>query len=375
MTLKRRRRRLYHRRQAKVGAEPGLLSIDPAATPTRVEIIGYSGEGLVEERLDSVSQIEAHRARWPMLWVNVIGLKDIAVVEQVGDIFGLHRLSLEDVLNVHQRPKVEEYNDYFYIVVRLLARAQQLDPEQVSIFFGQRFVVTFQEREGDCFEPVRHRLRRGKPRIRTGGADFLAYALTDAVVDACFPVVEQFTERLEQVENAVIEHPRPGILEQINDIRHELLTLRRAIWPLREAVSVLQRQESALITAETRIYLRDCYDHTIQLMELVETSRELAGGLTEAYLGSLSIRTGEITKVLTIIATVFIPLTFIAGLYGMNFDRSKPLNMPELGWSWGYPAALTLMAVVATLLVMFFRRRGWIGGTEVKPDRSDAPRS
>lgn len=363
MPVEVKRKRLRHilrRRKTTIGAAPGLLNADPTALPTHLDVVGYSLDAIAEKRLSSVDEIDAMRERWPLVWVNVTGLQDVASIERIGQAFGLHRLALEDVLSVHQRPKLEEYSDHFFVVLRML-RAEGTS-EQISVFFGAGFVITFQEREGDCFEPVRHRLRQGSPRIRGGGSDYLAYALVDAVVDAYFPALEQLGDKLDRVETTVLERPIPGVVREVAEVKHELLALRRAVWPLREAVSALQRQESALVAAETRIYLRDCYDHTVQLIDLIESYRELAGGLLDSYMTGVSFRTGEITKVLTIIATVFIPLTFVAGIYGMNFDSSKsPYNMPELGWKWGYPAALGLMALITVLLVIYFRRKGWIG--------------
>jgi magnesium transporter len=237
---------------------------------------------------------------------------------------------------------------------------EKLASEQISIIFGPNYVLTLQEVPGDSFDPVRERIRHGKGRIRGRGSDYLAYALIDALTDEFFPVLEHFGERVEALEDALLERPGPATLHEIHDIKRELLALRRAAWPERELLNAMMRNDSELITADTKIYLRDCYDHVVQAMDMIETYRELASGMLDVYLSSVSNRMNEVMKVLTIIATIFIPLTFIAGIYGMNFDPDRsPLNMPELRWYYGYPFSLALMAVVALALVYYFRRKGW----------------
>ncbi len=271
--------------------------------------------------------------------------------------------ALEDVVNVHQRPKVEEYEDHSFIVTRMIQSDQAPTTEQVSMFLGERFLLTFQEQPGDCFNLVRDRLRKHRGQIRERKADYLVYALLDAVIDGYFPVFEDFGERLETLENLVMGQPSRDLVAQIHGMKRNLLALRRAIWPQREMVNALMRESLTHISDETRPYLRDCYDHTIQLMDVVETYREIASGLADVYLSSTSARMNEVMKVLTIIATIFMPLGFIASLYGMNFDaKASPWNMPELEWYWGYPFALVLMSVVALGFLAYFRRKGWIGG-------------
>ncbi len=278
-------------------------------------------------------------------------------------MFNLHGLALEDVVNVHQRPKVEEYADHAFIVTRMIQAGLPPTTEQVSMFLGEGFLLTFQERPGDCFDPVRARLRSSRGQIRDRQADYLAYALLDAVIDGYFPVLETLGERLEVLEDAVTAEPPEAEATQIHEIKRELLLLRRAVWPQREMVNALTRETSPYVTDQTRLYLRDCYDHTIQLMDIVETYREIATGLVDIYLSSVSTRLNEIMKVLTIIATIFIPLGFVAGLYGMNFDASaSPWNMPELRWYWGYPVALGVMAAAALGMLYYFYRKGWILG-------------
>ncbi len=349
-------------RRGPVGAPPGTLVADPDALPTEVHVIAFGSADLNEQTLDDVAELAPLLGRSPVTWVNVNGLADIDVVKTIGEIFNVHPLVLEDVLNVHQRAKVESYEDYLFVVARLPATGEGFDHEQLSMFIGEGFVVTFQERPGDCFEPVRDRLRSGRPRIRGGGSDYLAYCLLDALVDAYFPVLEHFGEGLARLEEHVLEEPDSTLVPQIRGVGRDLLGLRRVVWPLRDALGRLLREETRLVTDETRVFLRDCYDHAHQLMDAVEHYREIASGLMDLYLSSLSNRMNEIMKVLTIIATIFIPLSFIAGLYGMNFDPERsPWNMPELAWYWGYPFALGIMGAVTLGLLVYFRRKGWLG--------------
>ena len=303
--------------------------------------------------------------RHAVTWINVDGLADIALIEAVGKLFNIHQLALEDVINVHQRPKVEEFDEHLFIVTRMLSEPSAKETEQVSMFLGKGFVVAFQERPGDVFEPVRQRLRRGSGQIRKLEADYLAYALLDAVIDGYFPALELRGEEVEHLEGLVVSKPREKLIGLIHETKRDLLELRRAVWPQREMLSALMRQEGTFIEERTKVYLRDCYDHIIQLIDIIETYRKVCSGLVETYLSSLSNRMNEIMKVLTIMATVFIPLSFIAGLYGMNFDtKVSPWNMPELGWRYGYPFALGLMLAVAGGLLWSFWRRGWIGGSD-----------
>jgi len=350
------------RRRAPPGTAPGTLLADPSAHLSSLNLISY-GDAEFDERGEvSVADVEAAKGSRPVLWINVNGLADVALIESLGNVFGLHGLALEDVVNVHQRPKAEAYEDHVFIVTRMALPGSHLDTEQVSIFVGDDFVLTFQERPGDCFDLVRDRLRHSRGRIRKSGPDYLAYALIDAVLDAYFPILEEYGERLERLEDAVISRARPELIEEVHGMKRNLLSLRRAIWPHREMVNELIRDEASVVSGQTRVYLRDCYDHAIQLMDIVETYREIASGLVDIYLSSMSARLNDIMKVLTVIATVFIPLSFIASLYGMNFDPdASPWNMPELTWRFGYPLALLLMAAVAGVLLAYFVRRGWIG--------------
>lgn len=295
--------------------------------------------------------------------MDIEGLGDAATIHAVGEIFNVHRLALEDIVTVHQRAKIEQYGDQLFIVARAVYLDEHLDTEQISLFVGKNFVLTFQEgRPGDCLEAIRERIRKKGGRIRDAGHDYLAYALLDAIVDSYFPILEAYGERLETLEDEILLRPQVDTIARIHGIKRDLLTLRRAMWPQRETLNSLLRGESAVVTAETRLYLRDCYDHSVQILDLLETYRELGSDLIDMYLSTVSNRTNEIMRVLTVISVVFMPLTFIAGVYGMNFDTSKsPWNMPELGWPFGYPFALLLMLTVALGQMIFFRRRGWLG--------------
>lgn len=357
----RRGRRMRVGKRAAPGSAPGIMLPDPAAEPSHLRAMVYGPDGLEEIAQCSPDDLAGLRARSTVLWVDVTGLADIALIERVGQAFGLHQLSLEDVVNVHQRPKSEDFDHHAFIITRMMLPNQGMESEQVSMFVGDDFLVTFQERAGDCFEPVRERLRRGKGKIRQHGADYLAYALIDAVIDGYFPVLEALGEAVEDLEDDVIAKPAPNQVDRLHQIKRDLLSLRRAVWPTREMVNALIRGDSPHIGETARLYLRDCYDHSIQLMDIVETYREIASSLLDVYLSSLSTKMNEIMKVLTIIATIFIPLSFLVGLWGMNFDRASPWNMPELGWTYGYPIALGIMLAVGLGLVFWFWRRGWIG--------------
>lgn len=348
-------------RRAPPGSAPGTLVPDPAAVRPLVRLFGYGPEKFEEQEVADIETLRAYVNRWPVLWVNVDGLADLGLLESLGEAFGLHRLALEDVINLHQRPKIEDYEDHVFIVTRMLISADSPATEQISMFLGKGFLLTFQERRGDCFDLVRNRIRQHRGRIRSSGADYLAYSLLDAAVDGYFPALEVCGERLETLENRVMETHDTMRFVQIHDMKRDLLAFRRVIWPLREMVNALAREETPHVTDATRVYLRDCYDHTIQLMDLVETYREVASSLVDVYLSSASARMNEVMKVLTIIATIFIPLSFVASLYGMNFDpKVSPWNMPELGWYLGYPFALALMALIAGGLIWYFHRKGWM---------------
>ncbi len=355
MATKRRRKR-----RLPPGTPPGILNIDPSAPRPQIRFIAYGDEHLEEGELQDLAAIPDLRARFKVVWLDVQGLGDGTLIESAGRLFGLHRLALEDVVNVHQRAKVELYEGNLFVVLRMPEGEQPLTTEQLSMFVGGSFVVTFQERVGDCFDPVRARLRRGGP-IRSFGPDYLMYALIDATVDNWFPVLERYGEALEDLESEILARAGRDTIQQIHRLRRDMLGLRRAVWPLRDALGVLYRDTTPIVQAETRVYLRDCYDHAVQIIDLLENGRDLAAELTDLYLSMVSNRMNEVMKVLTIISTIFLPLSFIAGVYGMNFEPdASRWNMPELRWPFGYAFALGVMALTALAMVLYFWRKGWL---------------
>ena len=351
------------RRRTAPGAPPGTLKTDPDAPRPRICVIAYSSQEFVEQELRNPSELSAFLGRYPVTWINVDGLGDAQVLHEIGEIFHIHPLALEDVINVHQRAKLEHYPSHQFLVFHQVDHSRGIQSEQISLFLGSNFVLTFQEEIGDCFEGMRERMRQHVGLIRQSGPDYLAYSILDATVDHYFPLLESYGERLDDLETQIIEAPESTTMAQIHDIKRELLTLRRKIWPLRDALNTLVRDPVPEVTDTTRIYLRDCYDHIMRIIDLLETYRELSSDLLEFQLSSISYKINEVMRLLTVIATIFIPLTFIVGLYGMNFDpQSSPWNMPELKWYFGYPFALGLMVMVTLGLLAFFYRKGWLGG-------------
>ena len=351
-------------RRTPPGAAPGTIAVDPEAPRSLVRILAYGPDRVLEHEISDLSSIRALLESWPVTWVNVDGLGDAATIRALGEIFGLHRLSLEDVVNVHQRAKAELYERYYFIVARMAEFGDRFGTEQLSLFLGKNYVLTFQERPGDCFDPLRERIRKGGGQIRGCGPDYLAYALLDSFIDNYFPLLERYGERLEGLEDEVVLNPDRQLVSRIHEVKRDLLLLRRAVWPLREAMGSLVRESSTLIGQETRIYLRDCYDHAIQIIDLLENYRDIASSLMEVYLSSVSNRLNEIMKVLTIFTTLFIPLTFISSIYGMNFR-----HMPELDWRYGYALAWAAMLGVAGAMFYYFRRKGWLGASHSARDR------
>jgi len=347
------------------GSVPGSLVSDPEGLFPQVNLLAWSDGELEEFESVHVDDLDKHLQKWPMMWVNVDGLGDASTLQKIGEIFGVHNLAMEDIVHVHQRAKVEEYEDRLFIVIRMPSHSEQgIKTEQLSIFLGPGFVLTFQERKEDCLDPVRQRIRKRRGRIRHAGSDYLAYAILDAVVDSWFPILEDYGVTLQDLEDEILANPIKETVGRIHLVKRELLEVRRTIWPMRETVNNLYRDEG-LVQKETQLYLRDCYDHVIQIIDIVESYRDMASGLMDLYLSSLSNRMNDVMRVLTIIATIFIPLTFIAGIYGMNFNPEvSAWNMPELNWPMGYPVVLGAMGVVGVLLLLFFRRKGWVGSSE-----------
>jgi magnesium transporter len=352
--------RLVNRVHKAPGSAPGTLVHTGArkAEEVRIHVMDYDAGSLEERELETIQEAFALADDPPVSWINVDGLHDVSVVEAVGERFGIHRLALEDVLSTTQRPKVEEYDHHFLAIVKMLSfdsETESIVAEQLSLIVGPTFLFSFQERRGDAFDPVRERLRQGKGRIRQRGTDYLAYALIDTIVDSYFRILEQIGDRIEELEERVLDEPTPQVLHRIHHLRRETLILRRAVWPLRETLAQMYRGEIPHVTDETKIFLRDVYDHSVQVMDTVETLREVLSGAMDLYMSGMSNRMNEVMKVLTIIATIFIPLSFFAGVYGMNFDY-----MPELHVPWAYPAVLTGMAMLAVGMLLYFRRKGWI---------------
>jgi len=348
------------RRRVTPGSSPGGFVLDPTAPPTQIEVMAFDLNNLLEQQLEGAGHLEPVLGRHALSWVNVDGLGDEAELREVARVFGMHHLALEDVVHVNQRPKVEAFGDQLFVVLRMPRGEDGMDTEQFSLMLGKGFVVSFQEHPGDCLDPVRKRIRDARPRIRGGGSGYLAYALLDAVVDAYFPVLERIGDRLEELEQRILTGSDDRALEELHGLKRDLTTLRRFVWPMRETLSGLSRLEHPLLSEEAKVHLRDTHDHAIQLLDIVESYRDVGSGLMDLYLTQVSNRMNEVMKVLTIISTIFIPLSFLAGLYGMNFDRGSRWNMPELGWALGYPALLVTMAVIAGGLILYFKRRGWL---------------
>ena len=324
----------------------------------RLSVIRYDAADFQEKTVTNIEEAFSLRKKSSVMWLNIDGVHQPEIIGQVGKSFGLHPLVAEDIASTGQRPKMEDFDDYIFVVLRMLRfddRENETRTEQISIILGADFVVSFQEREGDVFDTIRERLRNNKGRIRKQGADYLAYTLIDAIVDNYFIVLEKLGEIIEEVEDKLVANPTSETLQTIHDLKREMIFLRKSVWPLREVINRLERSESPLIHKSTWVYLRDVYDHTIQVMDAVETFRDMLSGMLDIYLSSVSNRMNEVMKVLTVIATIFIPLTFLAGIYGMNFRY-----MPELEQAWSYPAVLILMLVIALVMIVYFRRKKWM---------------
>lgn len=353
-------KRLRRRRSKKIGLSPGsLVHIgEQKVEEVNLSLIKYNQDKVNFDKVEEISQLNQFIKKDVVNWLNVSGLHQPEIIEQIGDQFGIHSLVLEDIMNTEQRPKVEVYDDYIFIVVKMMRyddKNEELDVEQLSIILGENYVITFQEKEGDVFDRLRENMKKGKGKLRKKGADYLAYALVDAVVDHYFLVLEQFGDEIEVMEDRVFVDPDPEMVSEIQRMKGDMIYIRKAVWPLRESISLLMRDETPFISSDSQIFLRDLYDHTIQVIDTVETFREMVSSLLDVYLSSISNRMNEVMKVLTIIATIFIPLTFIAGIYGMNFE-----HMPELKMSWAYPAIWVVFVVVAIVMVIYFRRKKWL---------------
>jgi magnesium transporter len=348
----------------KPGTMPGFITIDQNANPTEIFLINYNQQQAVRVNNLLPRDCLKYLNEESISWIDVVGLGHEDTLREIAEIFKLHPLTLEDIVNIPQRPKVEEYEEYLLIIVQMAVLNKEgtgFFLEQVSLVLGKNYLLTIQE-EGDydSFHSVRDRIKLNRGLIRKQAADYLAYAIWDAIIDGYFPVLESYGERIEELENEIIVNPTERTLTQIYQLRQELLSLRRAIWPQRDILNNILRDENNLISSQINVYLRDCYDHVVQIIDVIENYRDFANGLMDFYISSVGNKMNEIMKTLTVISTIFIPLTFIAGIYGMNFNPDKsPWNMPELNWYWGYPLCLALMALIAGSLIYFFWRRGW----------------
>ena len=333
-----------------------MLQAAPDAQATRISATGFGTAGVTEQHGVDLAKIEALRASAAVVWIDIVGLADIEIIRQLGEQFGLHRLALEDVVHVNQRAKVEEFDDHLFLVLRMVDPTKVHETEQFAMFLGENFVLTFQERAGDCFGMVRSRLRDAKGQMQKRGADYLAYALLDSVVDAYFPMLEEMDARLEKIEIEILDQKATtNAVPELHGARRCLLELRRAVWPLREAMSSLVRSENRHFSSDVHPYLRDVSDHVVQLLDLLENYREMTASLLDLHLSTVNHRLNEVMKLLTVISTIFIPLTFLVGVYGMNFDW-----MPELRVWWGYPTVMAVMLVIAFGMLRLFRTRGWV---------------
>ncbi|MFH1820899.1 MAG: magnesium/cobalt transporter CorA [Methanobacteriota archaeon] len=344
----------------KAGLPPGspIYTGERKGDDIKITIMDYDEAQFQEKQAKTVEECCPFKEKPTVTWINMDGVHQAEIVKQLGDYFGMHPLVLEDILHTDQCPKMEDFGNYIFTVLKMLYHDEQSNEtvmEQVSLILGPNFVISFQEKEGDVFDPIRERIRSNKGRIRKMGTDYLAYALMDAIVDGYFLILEKIGEKVEFIEEKLVTNPKPETLHAIHNLKRELIFLRKSVWPLREVVSGLERGESPLIKDTTKVYLRDIYDHTIQVIDTVETLRDMVSGMIDIYLSSVSNKMNEVMKVLTIIATIFIPLTFVAGIYGMNFRF-----MPELEWGMGYPLVLLLMLAVSISMLFYFRGKKWL---------------
>jgi magnesium transporter len=356
-------------------APPGTLTAGPGAEPTRAQVLAYGPDGVLERDQVAVEELRQLRSSYPVVWVSLVGVGDVEAFRRIGDVFGLHVLALEDMVSAHQRPKAEDYEQHLLVVLRHAGLTPQLSLQQVALVVGDGFVLSVEESPTEAYAAIRQRIREGKGRIRGRGADYLAHAIIDRTLDSYLPLVEAHRDQVEALEDQIFSAPDDRAIVELHAIRHDLYAMRRVLTSMRDAVGALARSTNATISEATRLYLRDGQDHASQLLDAVDACRELSSSLAELYNSQLNQRMNEIIKLLTLISTVFIPLSFIAGVYGMNFDPdSSQWNMPELRWRYGYPFALALMSITAGGLLWFFRRKGWLGaaGARGADDRGSA---
>lgn len=342
------------------GSAPGtLVHIGERKTDrTFITVMDYTDDQVRERQVDAIEQVFPLKDSPTATWINIDGIHDLQLIESIGAHFGIHALTLEDIVNTGHRPKVESFDDYVFMVIKMLRfndTGDEILSEQVSLVLGPHWLISFQEAPGDIFEPVRERIRRGRGRIRKTGCDYLAYALMDAVVDNYFVILEKIGTQIEILEDGIAEDPEMDVLHAIHALKREVIYLRKQVWPLREFVNRLIKEETELVQEGTYLFLGDVYDHVVQVIDTIESYRDLLGGLLDLYLSMVSNRMNEVVKVLTIIATIFIPITFVAGIYGMNFK-----NMPELEWPWGYGLVWALIAGIAMVMIIYFKKKRWL---------------
>ena len=348
------------RKKKPAGSSPGSVVYvgDEKTAPVVITQLSYSPQGFHAERVVTPQQCRPGAVGEGVVWYTVDGVHNVEILKMLGENFGLHPLVMEDIGNTTQRPKIEGFEGYYFIAAKMISydtRAARIKSEHVSIIYGPGFVVLFLQDPGDLFAPIRQRIESGKGRIRLMGSDYLVYALVDAIVDYYFHVLEEIGERIEQLEDEVVSNPSARTLQSIHHVKREMIALRRSIWPMREVVNSMVRDESPLISEGVKIFLRDLYDHTVHVIDSVETMRDIITGTLDVYLSSVSNRLNEVMKVLTVMSSIFIPLTFIVGIYGMNFHY-----MPELEWTWGYPAVWVVMLALALALLTLFKRKKWM---------------
>jgi magnesium transporter len=348
------------KRSKKAGLPPGTLVHigEKMSERTKITVFEFDELSFQEREPENLGECFLFKKEPTVTWVNVHGVHEVEILEKFGNCFGLHPLVMEDILNTDQRPKIENYGEDLFIVLKMLSydeKKGEISAEQVSLVLRSNAVLSFTEKEKGAFTPIQERLRSGKGRLRKMGADYLAYTLLDIIVDHYFAILEKLSEKIEELEEKLVTNPTTPILQKIQNLKREMIFLRKWVWPLREVISSLERGESSWIQEGTRFYLRDVYDHTIQVMDTVETFREVLSGMMDIYLSSINNRMNAVMKVLTIIATIFMPLTFLAGVYGMNFK-----HMPELEWQWGYPLLWVFMILIAVFMLISFRKKRWL---------------
>ena len=352
--------RFIKKQLRKAGTSPGtLIHIgEQKVDETQMTLIDYDEEHLQERVLDGIEEAFPLKDLPTVTWINIDGLHQLDIIEKVGQHFNVHPLVLEDIVNTGQRPKSEEFEDLIFVVLKMLhydENSEKITSEQFSLVLGPNFLISFQEIQGDVFRTVRERIRKPKTRIRKAGCDYLAYALIDAIVDHYFLILEKLGENIEALEEDLLENPSPETLQTLHEMKREMIYLRKQIWPIRELINSLVKGESSLINESTRLFFRDIYDHTIQIIDTIESYRDILSGMLDIYLSTLSNKMNEVMKVLTIIATIFIPITFVAGIYGMNFKF-----MPELEWRWGYVMVWAIIVVVVGIMIGFFKKKQWL---------------